>query len=145
MNNNDEIFNMIKKEGEDNIESALYASRYYLKSFEKLSKGFFVFNMAAFLFGGIWMLYRRMYLLAFLFFMLSFFAPIPYILLTTFLGFGANALYFHTLKERFFDGKRTMGVNQWIIPTAVLCIMFLIYIGIGGSDILHNPYGIRSA
>ena len=145
MKNDNEIFDLFKKSESETLEAPKKSTRYYLASFKKMAAGLFAFNTPAFLFGGFWMLYRRMYLMAFLFFIVSFFTPMPYILVATLFGFTANHIYWHTLKERFMDGKTTMGVNKWIIPTIILIFVALTFLSVmGGDDGASHPAHLRS-
>ena len=128
-----EIFDMVKKSQCETLRKPKKATRYYLKTFKKMMSGLFVFNLPAFLFGPIWMLYRKMYLFAFLYFILAVYLPIPYIALATSFGFLANHFYFHHLKETFLDGARKQGVNRWIIPVLVITIIAVTY-GLTNAD-----------
>jgi uncharacterized paraquat-inducible protein A len=139
MKNDNEIFELVKKSEDETLEAPKKSTSYYLASFKKIAAGIFVFNTPAFLFGGLWMLYRRMYLMAFLFFIISFFTPVPYILLATIFGFTANHIYWHNLKERFMDGKQKWGVNKWIIPTIILICVALTFLSVMGDASLPDP------
>ena len=119
----EDIFNLIKKNANETLESPSKSTAYYLKSFKKMLNGIFVFNLGAFLFGTFWMLYRKMYLLGFLVFLLTIYLPVPYIVTNTLLGFSANYLYYIRLKDAYFDEVKHLGVNRWIGPMIILAIM----------------------
>ena len=122
----EDIFNLIKKNSHETLETPTKATLYYLKSFKKMLQGIFVFNISAFLFGTFWMFYRKMYLLGCLFSLLTLYLPIPYMVMNTMLGFLANHLYYMTLKEAKFNEVKSLGVNRWINPFIILLIISLI-------------------
>lgn len=138
MKNDKEIFDLVKSSPTEEIHKPKKSTKYYLESFKKITKGIFVFNLPAFLFGTFWLIYRKMYLFAFFFFVASVFLPVPYIIVASIFGFLANYLYFKHLQEKAHDGETEVGVNKWIIPLTIIGLILMNILFSGNSHGL-NP------
>ena len=97
---------------------------YYLTAFDRLEKSKTnTWNWSAFFFGGFWILYRKMYLYAFILIMGVCIIPLSYSMLTdiglseigiisassslvlhSLLGYFGNALYYRLVKKRVSEG-----------------------------------------
>ena len=128
---------------------------YYKMQFRKFNvRGVETFaptwNWCAFLFTFWWMLYRKLYLWAFLWLLLTF-VPFFGFLFWVAAGIVGNYLYFRHVNARIRDARSVQpshqlpavlrelgGVNEWIIPVAIvvtlgfllLCVLFGIGAGI---------------
>lgn len=134
-------------EDRDHYEAEQFESEeeYYIKAFKRLSEtGKHTWNWAAFLFGSMWMLYRKMYLYGFLFLftnvILSRLAVIPIALLSiksdlafillfvTFfwflpnvlLGYLGNAMYYEAIEKRIQKGYHLLDKY---CPTSIPSIL----------------------
>lgn len=125
MNTDKDVFHLIKSNTFENIKTPKKSTQYYINSFKKIKSGLYTFNFAAFFFGMFWLLYRKMYVFAFCHFIVFTYTPLPYMLSSLAFGFFANSLYLHHLTSKFMDGKKTLGVNTWVIPLMILFIFLL--------------------
>lgn len=99
------------------IDSGYYGKNaaYYQAQYEMhKASGSSSFNWAAFLFQGWWFLYRKLYLLALIFWVASY---IPGVGLVTAIiaGLIANKSYFEDAEKKLsFEDRSAAGVNEWV-------------------------------
>lgn len=133
----EKIFEFIKKKDVDQGKIVCAETNYYLKTFERNApQTFFVsWNWSAAFFGVLWMVYRRMYLLAFLYFVLQYVTVHTIELFfpeeNSRYGFGffffllqglfANSVYFS-----FVHHKMTKGVKHYGTDARLTLILFLL-------------------
>ena len=128
---------------------------WYANHFKRFSSGgrtsfAITWNWCAFLFGIVWLLYRKMYGMALIFFSISLVGiviPGSNLFISLFLGFSGNYFYFrHTEKKviaiisgsEHIDPDRAMAELGGVNPIAKVLAIFLIMIGIAaflGSSI----------
>ena len=137
-------------------EVGLFAGKnaeYYKAKFRKFEiRGVETFaptwNWAAFLFTFWWMLYRKLYLWAFLWLLLTF---IPYFGLVFWIAAGitGNYLYYRHAMSRIRDARSAQpphqlptvlaelgGVNEWVIPVAIVVTLgFLLLFALFGIGV----------
>lgn len=120
---------------------------YYLNKFEKFSSADMErspvsWNWAAFFFGFVWMLYRKMYLWALVSFILAL-TPIAFPLLMVLWGLTGNFLYYRHGRKKImevrlvnFSGGPTPnlakagGVNRWVWFVGIFFVSLLLALGI---------------
>lgn len=104
-------------------------SGYYTAMYDVFkSTGSAKFNWAAFLFQGWWYLYRKLYIHALIFWVLSYIPGVG--LITAILsGIIANKMYFEDAESKLSKGDRSgAGVNTWV---PILGIAFTVIFVVG--------------
>jgi hypothetical protein len=119
---------------------------YYLSKFRSFLSNrdhfAFTWNWAAFWMGFVWMLYRKMYLWAFLAFLIAL-TPIALPLTMIVWGMVGNYLYFLQARKKILDYKSGQGavsssislaelggVNRWVWYAGIVLLLFVLTFGI---------------
>jgi hypothetical protein len=129
---------------------------YYLQNFSKFTitgreKFCATWNWSCFGFTFLWMLYRKMYFLAAITFVL-FCLPGVNVILHIIAGVAGNYLYYNHVKEKILEIRATQspqnylpvlqeigGVNKWVITLGIIiCIIMVILFAIFFSAIIAS-------
>lgn len=97
---------------------------YYTAQYEQFKNlGRSNFNWAAFFFTGWWFLYRRLYVAALIFLILSYVPGVGFIV-AILAGIIANKTYFEDAENRLAKGDRSAsGINSWVPALAAAIII----------------------